>query len=109
MPCQHCALKLSTHCHCSLPVGTAAINLIPDGPITLPPNDFGKESQQCSSQQTIRGAYDGFTLPEPSDTFSILVGIQRASCQGTGGQPGVLLGLPDADLSLDCNKSKWKV
>ena len=87
-------------------MGTGAFNLIPDGPIILSPNDFSKDSQTCSSQQTIRGAYDGFALPEPSDTFSILIGLQGASCQGTGGQSGVLMGLPDADLSLDCNNSK---
>lgn len=54
----------------------------------------------------LRATFDGFALPQSPRQLSILLGLNATSCQGTGGQPGVLLGLQGVDVVLDCAKSE---
>lgn len=82
----------------------AAINLLPEGPLSLAPNNFDADDAECSSRQVLRATYDGFALPRAPQQLSILLSATGLSCQGTSGQPGVLLGLEGVDVALDCAK-----
>ena len=88
---------------CSLPPGAKAINLLPDGPLALAPNNLNNDQQDCGSQ-VLRGTFDGFALPQATQQLSLLLAATAASCEGTGSQAGVLLGLEGMDLALDCSR-----